>query len=245
MNEYLQQLGLNEKEIKVYLVLLEFGTQPASVIAKKSDLPRPTVLYICDRLLKINYIRKSQRGRAQYFYADPEDLKKSCLSHLDEQKNVLEKAIPLLQEYKNPFTSAPKVTFFEGIDGCRKVYLMLLESKTEILEFAAHHDLLRLGEDFMNRFIRERSRRKLLLKAICIDTEMHRGYKKKNKPQWRDMKMFTSKNGEFYSSISIFDDKVLLLNLYQDAFGILIQSPQVAQTLKTVHELAWVSRNVS
>lgn len=33
--------------------------------------------------------------------------------------------------------------------------------------------------------------------------------------------------------------KVLLLNLYQDAFAILIENSQVAETLKTIHRIAW------
>lgn len=244
MQEYLRQLGLNDKEIKVYLALLEFGNQPASVIAKKTGLPRPTVLFLFDRLQKFGYILKSKRGRTQYFYADPQDLQNSFSSRLEDQKQLLQTVIPLLQEYKNPFTSSPKVTFFEGIEGCRKAYLLLLESKTIILEFAAHHDLLRLGEKFMNRFVKERSKRKLLLKAICLDTAMHRDYKKLNKRQWREMKLFSEKSGTFYSSIAIFEDKVLLMNLYHDAFAILIQSPQVAQTLRTIHTFAWRSREV-
>ncbi len=36
MIEKLVTLGLTPKEAHVYLVLLEFGTQPASVIAKKT-----------------------------------------------------------------------------------------------------------------------------------------------------------------------------------------------------------------
>lgn len=67
MRKQLEELGLNPKEVEVYLALLEFGTQPASVIAKKTKIPRPTVLFLFENLLKKTYIRKTQRGRTQYF----------------------------------------------------------------------------------------------------------------------------------------------------------------------------------
>ncbi len=44
--------------------------------------------------------------------------------------------------------------------------------------------------------------------------------------------------GDLYSSIAVFDDKVILLNLHRDAFAILIENHEVAETLKTIHKLA-------
>ena len=238
LGEKLRSLGLTEKEARVYLALLEFGTQPASVIAKKTGFPRPTVLFLFDHLVREGYVRKSQRGRAQYFYADPKDLEGAVQERMSAQKKTLAEAIPLLQEFKNPFTASPRITFFEGIDGCKQAYRLLLESKTEIFEFASHHDLLRLGDAFMKEFIKERAKRKIFIHPICLRTPVHEAFKKLGKKEHRNLLMFGKEFGELYSSISIFDNHVLLLNLYGDAFAILIESPQVAQSLRTIHRLA-------
>lgn len=239
MRTQLEELGFNPKEVEVYLALLEFGTQPASVIAKKTKIPRPTVLFLFDNLLKKAYIRKTQRGRAQYFYADPSDLENAKKSELQKAQTALEEALPLLKEFKNPFTSQPKVTFFEGLDGCRRAYSLLLDSSTEVLEFAPHDDLLKMGEDFMEKFMDERTRRKVFIKPICPRNKTHLHYKKLDKKQHREIKMFDQEKGRIYSSITIFEDKVLLLNLHQDAFAILIQNKEVAETLKTLHSMIW------
>lgn len=238
MIDQLIPLGFSQKEATVYLALLEFGTQPASVIAKKTGYPKSTVLFLFDDLLKKSFIRKSQKGRVQYFYAAPEDLYQQKMATLKKEENQLEKTFPLLKEFKSPFTSPPKLQFFEGIDGCRKAYLMLLQSITPIDEFAAHDDLLKMGEDFMKNFVKERVRRKIFLKAICKKTPIHDAFKKKDKQQRRQLKMFSAEFGHLYSSIDIFENKVLLLNLYQDAFAILIENKEVAETLKTIHRLA-------
>ncbi len=241
MRTQLQQLGFNPKEVEVYLALLEFGTQPASVIAKKTNIPRPTVLFLFENLLKKAYIRKTQRGRTQYFYADPADLEKSKTLELQKAQATLEEALPLLKEFKNPFTSQPKVSFFEGLDGCRRAYSLLLDSTTEVLEFAPHDDLRKMGDDFMQNFMTERARRKIFIKPICPRNPTHLHYKKLDKKQQREIKMFDPKQGRIYSSITIFEDKVLLLNLHQDAFAILIQNKEVAETLKTLHHMIWAT----
>lgn len=239
LEKQLIDLGFSDKEAKAYLALLEYGTQPASVIARKTGFPKATVLFLFENLVRKGYVRRSQKGRVLYFYSDPRDLDQEKNKELSSQQQILQKLIPLLSEFKNPFTSPPKVLFFEGLDGCRKAYLGLLESETPIYEFCAHNDLERMGVDFMKDFIHERAKRKIMLYAITENTKMHASYQPKNKSQRRDMRMFPSNIGTFFSSISIFDNKVLLLNLHHDMFGISIESKEFSETLKTIHHLAW------
>ncbi len=240
MKDLLKQLGFTEKEANVYLALLELGNQPASTVAKKTGYPKSTVLFLFDHLVKQGYVRKSNRGRVQYFYADPADLRKAKEKQLEEERKVLEKAAPLLEEFKSPFSSEPKVTFYEGVGGCKKAYFLLLESTTEILEFGAHGDLAdKFGERFMDEFIAARVKNKIPLKAISKKDAIHKKLGKLDKKHLREMKFYDNSKGNLYSSIAIFEDKVLLLNLYQDAFAILIQNKEVAETLKTIHQLQW------
>jgi HTH-type transcriptional regulator, sugar sensing transcriptional regulator len=240
MKKLLENLGFTQKETEVYLALIEFGNQPASQIAKKTGYPKSTVLFLFDHLLKEGYIRKSNRGRIQYFYADPKDLKTAKEKQFDEGKKALNKAIPLLEEFKTPFSSEPKVTFYEGVEGCKKAYSMLLESPTEVLEFGAHGDLVnKLGEDFMNDFIAKRVKNKVFLKAISKKDEIHKKLSELDKKHLREIQFYPSDKGTLYSSIAIFEDRVLLLNLYHDAFAILIENKEVAETLKTIHRLQW------
>ena len=240
MKKILQKLGFTEKEAEVYLALLEFGNQPASQIAKKTGYPKSTVLFLFDNLLKKGYVRKSNRGRIQYFYADPKDLKKAKEKQIEEENNALKEAVPLLEEFKTPFSSEPKVTFYEGVGGCKKAYSMLLESSTEVLEFGAHRDLVgKFGEDFMNDFIAMRIKNKVYLKAIAKKDEINKKLSSLDKKHLREIQFYPSNKGTLYSSIAIFEDKVLLLNLYSDAFAILIENKEVAETLKTIHSLQW------
>ena len=239
--ERLVKLGFSEKEAVVYLALLELGQQPASVIERKTMFPRPTVLFLAEGLVKRGFVRKSRRGRAQFFYADPSDLKKIVEAESAQRQETLDEILPLFDEVRNPLSSPPKVTFFEGMDGCRKAYSLLLESKTEVWEFAAHEDLVKMGEQFMKKFVEGRVKHGIHIHSICRDTSVHRNFVKLNPEQLRKLKMFPKSSGELYSSIDVFENKVLLLNLYHDPFAIVIENREFANTLRTIHSLVWKS----
>jgi len=245
MIEKLLQLGFSKKEAVAYLALLEFGTQPASVIAKKTTLPKATVLFLFENLAKRGYIRKSKKGRTQYFFADPADLESATQQELTARQQTLKETIPLLKEFRTPYSSEPKVTFFEGLQGCRKAYSLILQSSTEVCEFAAHDDLMKMGNDFMNEFMQKRAQNKVFINVVCANTELHKKFRKLNKQHRRAMKAFSPKQGALHSSIAIFENKVLLLNLYHDAFAILIENEEVAQTLRTIHTLVWNGKQVA
>lgn len=239
--ERLITLGFSEKEATVYLALLELGQQPASVVARKTGFPRPTVLFLFESLTKRGFVRKSRRGRAQFFYADPGDLKKVIDAEMLQRQETLDEILPLFQEVKNPLTSPPRVMFFEGMDGCRKAYSLLLESSSEIWEFAAHEDLVKMGESFMKKFVEQRVKHGIRINSICRDTPVHRMFKNLDKKHLRKLRVFPKTQGELYSSIDVFEHKVLLLNLYHDPFAILVENKEFADTLRTIHGLVWRS----
>jgi sugar-specific transcriptional regulator TrmB len=70
MIEKLQSLGMNEKEAKVYLYLVEYGISGASEIAKHLGFPKSTVNFLADTLWKNGYLSKSIRSNTHYYEAD-------------------------------------------------------------------------------------------------------------------------------------------------------------------------------
>ena len=240
LQKALTTLGFKKKEIMVYLALLEYGCQPASVISKKVSIPKSSVLFLLGELQQKGIVQKSMRGKVQYFFAEVEDLQRLITRKHQQETKALAAAVPLLKEYKHPFSSPPKVSFFEGLTGCKKAYRMLLESSDEILEFGAHADLAKkFGDEFMQEFIADRVKRNVSLRAITENNAVHAALQKVDDKSKRAIKLFDPEVGNFYSSIAIFEDKILLLNLHHDAFAILIQNPEVAITLRTIFELAW------
>ncbi|MDF2379055.1 MAG: helix-turn-helix domain-containing protein [Candidatus Gracilibacteria bacterium] len=245
MKHLLEKLGWKEKEISCYLCLLEYGQQPASVIAKKLSMPKATVLFVLHRLVEKSYVRMSKRGKTEYFYADPNDLEASKKQEMESQLDSLIELVPLLQEYKNPLTSPPKLNLFEGVMACKNAYAEILNSTTNVLEFATHDDLAeKFGEKWMDNFISQRVKNQVFMRSVCHDTPTDRALEKLDKIQLRETKFVPEKSGKMYSCIALYEDKLLMLNLGSDAFGILIQNASLVETMKTIHGLTWSSKDL-
>lgn len=245
MKELLENLGWKDKEIHCYLCLLELGQQPASVLAKKLKMPKATVLFVLHRLNERGYIQRNKRGKTEYFFADPKDLELAKKTEVESQLSSLSKLVPLLQEYKNPLTSPPKMQFFEGVSACKQAYADLLNSSTPILEFATHDDLAeKFGEKWMDDFVKTRAKKKIFIHSLCHDTETDRKLEKLDKKHQRATKFIPESSGKMYSCIALYEDKLLMLNLSTDAFGILIQNAAIVESMKTIHGLAWNSKDL-
>lgn len=241
MIKELENLGFSEKESRVYLALIEMGLQPASVVAKRIKIPKSTTLFILENLCKEGLIRKSIKGKTQYFLAEPSDLKQTIDNRIKKQKTNLNTIIPILETVQRPYSSRPQTTFFEGVDNCKSAYRKLLDAHGEIMEFGSHSDLEEeFGKTFMANFIRERIKKKIKLRAISSHAPQHKALAKLDKQHLRENIILENFMGEINSSIAIFDNKILILNIKQSAFGILIENPDMFETLKTMFELCWI-----
>ena len=63
----LSKIGLQEKEITVYIKCLELGPQTASLISTKTNISRPLIYNIFEKLIKKGLANKSNIGSTTYF----------------------------------------------------------------------------------------------------------------------------------------------------------------------------------
>jgi sugar-specific transcriptional regulator TrmB len=76
-NEILQKLGLNDKEIKVYLTLLRHGKMKPAVIADLTKVSRPLVYNAASTLLSMGLITEDVSGKTlTYIALPPKDLER-------------------------------------------------------------------------------------------------------------------------------------------------------------------------
>jgi sugar-specific transcriptional regulator TrmB len=116
VSEILQQLGFNEKEIKIYLTVLEHGKMAPAQVARLTSINRTTVYAIAKELVAKGVITEDLAGTKSSLIAlPPEDLK--TLAHkeereLENKKILINQAIQELQSIpKNPDYFIPKITF--------------------------------------------------------------------------------------------------------------------------------------
>lgn len=76
--DVLSSIGLNPREIQVYLALMRYGTAPASVVGLRTGMARTTAQYTCQLLVKRGLVQAETQHGTLHFTADtPERLLQS------------------------------------------------------------------------------------------------------------------------------------------------------------------------
>ncbi|MBT6143295.1 hypothetical protein HOH51_02155 [bacterium] len=246
--QILSQIGLTEKEAKIYLALLETGNQAASVIAKKSGVNRTTCYMILTELKDKGLITTSNIGSTQYFQAlDPTFL----LTYIQKEKNklaiqenMLEQNMRYLEKIQAKNTNKPKVTFYEGETGILNLYLDTLQSKEKkicsFLNYFAVPEKLykKLETDYLPQRV------KLDIEAKIITISKQQINTKGNiltsaEEKLREIKYYTS-DLELEVEIQTYDNKTSIINFKKDnLFGVLIENQELANSIKNLHKIIW------
>ncbi|MDD5769461.1 MAG: helix-turn-helix domain-containing protein [Candidatus Gracilibacteria bacterium] len=125
--KYFKELGFNEKESIIFLNLYKLGTQPASVIAKYSNLERTYVYKVLLKLCDENLVSTTTKnGVKSFFIPDINILKKYVKQKQNNYKKLEEDyqniETELLQFNKEYKSNIPKITIFDNIDGLKNIY---------------------------------------------------------------------------------------------------------------------------
>ncbi len=97
----LRKIGLNEKEARIYLVLLELGNIPIQEIAQKVNLSRPTVYRTLDNLQGKGLVTKEKKKKVRYVAANSPDellgILRASKRKIEEQEREFLRIISMLQ----------------------------------------------------------------------------------------------------------------------------------------------------
>ena len=116
LKESLKQLGFTDKEIEVYLAVLEQGKTTPANIALLTGINRTTVYSISKDLLEKGVIAEDIAGPKSYLVAlPPDDLKNLAKKEerdLQSKKILIDQVTSELQNFtKNTKYSIPKISF--------------------------------------------------------------------------------------------------------------------------------------
>jgi HTH-type transcriptional regulator, sugar sensing transcriptional regulator len=236
LNKTLEQIGLSEKEAKVYLVLLELREALPSTISKKAGVKRPTTYLILDELVKKGLSSKIKKGAYYHFQAvSPYNL----LEDQYQKYHNFEQALPELLNLHKAYAVKPEMSFFEGKEGIIRIMEDTLTSKTDLLCWAdvtlATTTLLK---DYYPKYIAKKVKNKIWLRGIfCYDQEALK-LKKREEEELREVYLIPKKDYPFKNEINIYDDKIAIIS-HQDQIGVIIRNKNIADTQRSIFKFAF------
>ncbi len=235
LQKLFHNLGVEDKEAKIYLAALEAGSSPVSVIASKARMNRVTAYGVLEKLVKKGMVSFMIKRNVKYFHAtDPELLLKEYQKRLHD----LEKALPDLKRLYGE-TPHPKVNYFEGVDGIKTIYQDTLTAKTEILNFCNSRVIREFWPEYDEEYVLGRVKRKIYLRGIAPDDEYGKKVTKEDTSMLREIRLVPRRRYNFSNDVNVYDDKVAIISFQFEPIGMIIENAEIADTQRMIFKMAW------
>ncbi len=233
----LENIGLSNNEISVYLALLELGETTILQIASKSGVKRTTVYITINSLKKKGLVHELKKRKKAFFYAeDPRILQE----RIKEKKNAIDEAIPQLLAMANFIDKKPKITFYEGAEGIKDIYRDTLNySDKKMFSWLSDNAFKILGQEFTEYYIKERSKKTQPAHVIAPNNETMRKFQKKDTESLRETRLTSSEKAIFEVEINLYGNNKIGIMSFEEKIGVIIESPKIFTTLKSIFEIMW------
>lgn len=233
--EKLKQIGLNEKESKVYLVLLELGDALVSEIAGKTKINRSLLYTILSELAEKGIVTYILKNNVRYYRAAEPD---KLLAMLKEKEKIFESILPELTALHKPKKKKPIVEILEGKEGLKTILSDVLRQKKEWFAFNVPGKGPEVLGPGVHAFEKQRQNVKIPLNVIVVRTKqgLKRGeeFSKMKHTCVRYMQ-------EVYASPAsnwIYGDRVVVI-YWDSPFAIRIIDQELANSYKNYFKALW------
>lgn len=245
LTNILRAFQLNEKEIVVFMKVLELGSQPASTIARACEMPRNTVRSILDNLVKNGLMVKTNRANTQYYATENKDNLIRALKFRKMRTNEeIDSLIDLLGKYGEELSARhwahgrPRITFYEGVAGLEKVYEDTLTAKHGLKSWASYDDLYSTSQQYFEKYFKRRAKKKIPMRSIHPDTELSRAGQKRDREEMRQSALVPPEKFTWTPEIQVYNNKINIAS-WKDKLGIIIESQEIADALRTIFDLSY------
>lgn len=231
----LEDLGLTQAEIKVYLTLLELGTSVAGEILQKSKVQNSVMHRALNSLIEkglINYILEGQRK--VYQATNPENF----FNFIDDKKKRFEQILPELKKKQTFAKPHETATVYKGIRGIKEVYNIMINTKGEYNTYGGGYPCVNLlGEGWWLNLHNRRVANKLPSRQVFDETVRTIGNVINKLPH--SQVKFLSKDFFQSQEIVIVGDKVAINVFTENSYSFLIQDQVVADGYRKYFKVLW------
>lgn len=239
MHEVLQQLGLDEREIAIYIAALELGETLLLPLAKHANIKRTTLYDALPHLHALGLVRFGSQGKRRTII--PQD--PSRLLYLQEQRlNDLQMALPQLMARFNALEAKPKVFVYEGVEGIKQVYEDTLAEEFPILSFLQVQEIDQdIRHYLLKSYVPRRVKRGIRVKNIVSGSLQEAESTLPDKGTYRENRYVDQKLFPANIEVLIYSNKVAYITYKTGSqpMGIIIENGDIAETMRSFHKMAW------
>lgn len=238
--EQLEKLGLNGRQAKVYLALLQLGSGTAIDIAKSTRLKHPTVYDVLDVLKARSLVSETYAGGRKLFSAESPDRLRIAE---EERRHTLEGLLPDLQALYRGGEKRPRVRVYIGPEGMVAVDEELLSSQTkEYFYFGGVREMVQnSSKEHLSDYYQKRISRGIWSNAIRIrgKEEEMLDYMQSGERHLRRIRYLPKPILENAAGVYLYDGRVAVISALKENYAMIIESGELFLLLKTIWDCMW------
>lgn len=235
----LENIGLSDKEIEVYLALLQLGDASAYSIAAKSGLKNPTTYVVLEELRRKGFVKKIPHSKKWRFRAEPPE---EVIALAEERITLLKQTLPKLRSLVRGNATKASTMYFEGLNGIKQLteYRIKEHKGKELLGFWATD---RNVDPELSRYFQEELNEKMLKLGISVrglapKDEVLKVYRDTDTKYNREMKILPLEQYSSEIALVTLGDMVRIED-YKNLQGIVIENADIAKTMREIFEMVW------
>lgn len=232
----LKQIGLGEREARIYLGLLALGEANVQELAEETRLARTSINTPMRKLLQAGIVEFYKKKRRKYYIpARPEKL-----LELNKQKSAFfEEHLGMFKLFGEREAGKPEIRLFEGMEGIKHVFDEILQEKRNFLAITCIEDMQKAASEYFSDFIQRRKVQNLRVRLLTNRSPESLELKRKDAEELRETR-FVPREYRFTTANYIFGNKIVLLSLKRNpVVAVLIDDRAIAETQRMYFELIW------
>lgn len=233
--EALEEFGLENREAKLYVKLLELGGATASELAKHLNILRPTVYDVLNNMIKkgvVNYSISS--GKKIFAAVEPKVLQQI----IDSKKKLIDNFMPELNELARTSSTKPEVETYVGAKGLKTIYDDMLAEGKDVYHIMNYGEYSKLFQAFfIKNFIKKRVEKKIWFRAVVN----HIADKELEKTDLANLREIRTLEDVEQSEATIFfyGDKCGFFTFGEIPVGVIIKNKLLANSFRVMFNILW------
>lgn len=231
LTEILKKIGLSYKEASIYIATLKVGSNPASIIAKYSEVNRCTTYSILESLEKKGLVSEFERRKIKYFTALPPE---QLPSYIDEKRrdlafyrNEITTLMPHFQAIQHKDQVRPFIKSYWGRVGLSQIYHSIVQEECLSVWGIYSKDNYEFFSRFAANYLNDRKTFKIIK------------YSKNSAEKYEINCTDDLKKIKSIKPVEFITDKKIVLASGAEPYFIEIKNPEIVKYFKNKFDLCW------
>ena len=240
IQESLRQLGLSERESKVYQELLKIGPTTITNIIKSTGIPSSKIYNILERLMQKGLATQIiVKGKREFHPASPDKL----FSLIKEKENIINEILPSLQALYEKTNEETIAEIYKGKERAKAIFEDILKEGKNWLSIGASAKSEVVLPYYMDNFYKRMYSKRIDLKSLFTNNEETLKLKSKL-GKYKNIEIrFLPKEIKNLMSVFIYSDRIAIILITSDIeinpIIILIKSKESADSYRDYFNWLW------